>query len=102
MLASAFDRISMTRGSVLRRAPGVRWREFGSDGILLDPESGEYAQINEIGVLIWKSLDEPATLDRVIERVCAQCEGVGDQAAGDVEEFVTALTQRRFLLVEPV
>ncbi len=94
-------RISMTSAPVFRRAPGVRWREFGSDGILLDPESGEYAQINEIGVLIWESLDQPATLDHVIDRVCEQCEDVGDHAADDIEEFLTTLARRRFLLIEP-
>ena len=101
MLASALGQVLMTTTPVFRRAPGVRWREFGSDGILLDPASGEYVQINDIGVLIWQSLEQPATLEDVIDRVCEQFTEISAGAGDDIREFVMVLAQRQFLLATP-
>jgi hypothetical protein len=94
----------MTRApgsQLLRRAPQVRWRRFGPDGILLDPVSGEYLQVDEIGVLVWEYLDPPVTLDDLVQRLTSDFNIGADQIEDDVRDFVAALARQNFLVLNP-
>jgi hypothetical protein len=86
---------------MFRRAPGVQWKQFGSEAILLDAASGEYVQINDVGALIWEALDVPAVLDDVIARVCARFDDAPPDAAAEVTEFLQSLVDRRFIVTSP-
>jgi hypothetical protein len=52
-----------------QRNPAVQWREFGSDTILLDVDSGVYAQVNATGALIWERIDGQKTVSQIIDEL---------------------------------
>ena len=86
---------------IVRRAPQVRWRQFGSDGILLDPESGEYLQVDAVGVSVWECLDAPMTIDQIVERLHDQFDEDVERMRSDINEFLDVLAGRQFLLSDP-
>ena len=91
----------MGNHQLLRQSPFVRWRQFGSDGILLDARSGAFLQINDSAVAVWKFFETPATIDDAVRHVCEEFEGGTDNAAADVHEFVAELLRHHFLTDRP-
>ena len=85
----------------VRRAPQVRWRQFGSDGVLMDPGSGEYLQIDAMGVVVWECLELPMTIDALVQRLSAEYDESIERVEPDLREFIDNLAQQQFLLVDP-
>ncbi|MDQ3489402.1 MAG: PqqD family protein [Acidobacteriota bacterium] len=85
----------------VRRAPQVRWRQFGSDGVLLDPASGEYLQVDAVGVVVWECLELPITIDELVQRLSEEFDESIERVEPDVREFIDALARQQFLLVDP-
>ncbi len=86
---------------IVRRAPQVRWRQFGSDGILLDPGSGEYLQVDAVGVMVWECLEPPMTIDDLVQRLSEEFDENVEEVEPDVKEFIGMLARQQFLLFDP-
>ena len=85
----------------VRRAPQVRWRQFGSDGVLLDPASGEYLQVDAVGVVVWECLESPMTIDELVQRLSEEFDETNERIDADLSEFIDVLARQQFVLVEP-
>jgi hypothetical protein len=72
-----------------KRKEGISWREFGTEAILLDPRSGDYFEINEAGLLIWKYVDGQRTIGQIIEELAGYFDD--DDLAKDTIEFIEDL-----------
>jgi hypothetical protein len=47
--------------------------------------------LNEVGAHIWKIVDAPTSVDRIVAEVCREFDVPADQAARDVATFLEAL-----------
>jgi hypothetical protein len=86
-------------GDVPARGENIRWKEFGSDGILLDVQSGEYFQVEEAGVMICRQIDGRKTAGEIIEYVASLFEGEGDIVVEDTLEFMEELQDKGLISV---
>lgn len=57
----------MDPNTVLRPASGVLFTELDGEAVLLDPASGCYFGLNEVGTAIWSRLDGKTSLGDVTE-----------------------------------
>ena len=92
MLSSGSDTV--------RRAPQVRWRQFGSDGVLLDPASGEYLQVDPVGVAVWECLESPMTVDELVQRLSEEYDETIERIEPDLREFIDVLARQQFVVVD--
>jgi coenzyme PQQ synthesis protein D (PqqD) len=78
-----------------RKNESIQWRAFGSDGILLDPASGDYFEINEVGLLIWTHVDGQRSIEEIIEELASHFDTDTDGSlTGDTIEFLEELIRR--------
>ncbi len=84
---------------VPKRKETISWREFGADGILLDPRSGDYFEINEVGLMIWKHIDGQKTIEQIIEELADHFDADGEDLVKDTAEFIEDLISKGIILV---
>ncbi len=82
-----------------RRAENIQWRQFGTDGILLDPASGDYFELNEMGLMIWAAIDGQRTIGEIVEELAAQFNGDDSDLVLDAKEFLTELMTKGLITV---
>ena len=79
----------------------VSWREFGTEGILFNPGTGDYTQINEVGLMIWKQVDGRRSVREIAAELAAHFEARIDVVARDTAEFLEDLVNKELLTVRP-
>jgi hypothetical protein len=65
------------------RRTGVIETDLGAELILLDPATQEMFSLNDVGRLIWRSLDEEP-VDAIVDRVVGSFDVDHDTAGADV------------------
>jgi SynChlorMet cassette protein ScmD len=71
--------------------------EFDDWAILFDPDSGKAFGLNPTSVFIWKLLDGKHTIKDIVSEVKSSCEGVPEDVAGHVRDFLSQLSEHGFL-----
>ena len=83
---------------VLRLRPErLEWRRVDGEVIAVDLEASTYLSANESAAPLWEALAQGTTRDDLIERLTGAAGIDRDQAAGDVDDFLDALADRRLL-----
>ena len=79
--------------------PDVSCREEGPDGALLfNPDTDQVLVINPTGLVIWRVLEQPRTLEEVVAALVARCDNVpADQVGPDTRDFVAELVGKGFI-----
>jgi predicted Rdx family selenoprotein len=72
-------------------------RQVGDDLVILDPESGRYFGLNDVGALIWDRLADETSPDDLVDAVVAAYDVGRDQAASDVNDLLVQLAERSLL-----
>jgi hypothetical protein len=89
--------MSSLLGRVPARGEGVQWREFGSEAILLDPVTGQFAQVNNAGLAIWSLIDGRRTIDDISRHIADEFDADATGVVADVQGFVRDLIEKRLL-----
>ncbi len=84
-------------GSIPKRSERVQWQEFGSEAILLNPISGDYVQISESGVEIWKHIDGHRSVQDIATELATHFDGAPEHLIDHTSEFVQQLVLKDFL-----
>lgn len=84
-----------------RRNEDIRWREFGAGGILLHLSSGNYFQIDDVGIMIWKQIDGRKTVEKIVEELSSDFYSEGEDIVKDTVEFMEQLIGEELISVEP-
>jgi hypothetical protein len=71
----------------------------GSETVLLDPVEGEYFVLNLVGGVVWRSLEDGATVAQVVDAIGGQFDVPREQLERDVAAVIDALKAAR--LIEP-
>ncbi len=85
--------------SILKRNENIRWREFGTDAILLNPSSGDYFEISEAGFEIWKRIDGCQTLEAIINELARHFDADNEDLIKDASEFIAELISKDLISI---
>lgn len=84
-----------------RPHPDVRWKRTGRTGILLNLSNGEYFEIDEHGLAIWRRLDGRTPVAAIAAALAAYYRASPRIVARDVEAFVARLKKRQLVETQP-
>lgn len=95
-----FFAIKYTRRVLFRRNPDIIESSQQDEVMLLNPESGQYLSLEDVGAFIWRLLGdtEEVSLGQVVAAVCQTYAVDGGTAKRDVETFVEVMVQNGLLL----
>lgn len=79
-----------------KTAPHVAWQQLDDQVILVDLRSGVGMGLNPAATLIWKLL-ERAELAEIVSSLAHEFEISADDAARDVDEFVSELAGKNLI-----
>jgi hypothetical protein len=77
----------------IRLSPDALFQEIGGEAVILDLSSSTYFGLDDIGVRIWKLLQEGAALVTVRQQLLAEYDVESKQLEQDINAFVQQLCQ---------
>ena len=75
------------------------WKELDGIGVILALDSGDYFELNEVGLDIWKMLDGNRNLADCASRIAETYGLAEDEARNDVETFVEDLRAQNLVTI---
>jgi hypothetical protein len=79
----------------LQISPMVRTVSTAEGAVLLQLDRGMYRSLNATGRSIWSAIDEGATVDEIIARLCARYPAIpSERITADVHTFIANLRAR--------
>lgn len=85
---------------VLVPRPGVLHRRLEDEAVLLDPKSGTYYALNEVGSRVWDLAADHPTLGEVVRVLLAEYEVEAATLRGDLDALLDQLVEEGLLDVE--
>ncbi len=82
-----------------RRRNSVVWKIIDRKGILLHLDSGEYFEVDPVGLFIWERCSGRAELQKIAEEVASRFGVTQRRAEGGVADFVSDLKRKNLLEV---
>lgn len=89
----------MDGDTVIAVADRVVGTELDGEFVMLDPDSGNYYGLNEVGSAVWRFLASPRRLDEVVAHVCDGFEVTPERCRADLDRLFTELVARRLITV---
>lgn len=80
-----------------RRADEILEQQAGGSHVLLNPESGEYFTLNEVGVRIWALADGSRTVEEIAATIVAEYDAPDEAIRTDVLALLGELEQERLV-----
>ncbi len=80
-----------------RKRSNVKWKQLGKTGILLDLKTGDYFEVDEIALAIWKMLDGKTSADQVVISLAKRYAAPPKTIEKDVMQFIAELTKRKLV-----
>jgi hypothetical protein len=79
------------------RADALDWREVEGQVVVLDRAGSVYLAVNATGAALWPAIVEGATRTELVRVLLDTFDVDSARAEGDVDAFVTTLSQRGLL-----
>jgi hypothetical protein len=88
----------------LQASPNYIPRQVAGQHMLISVGEGiadfnGYIQLNETAAFIWEQLKKPRTLRELTEAVSAEYDISTEQAAGDVDDFISDLEKQNMVMI---
>ena len=80
-------------------SPGLSVANLGDEGILLDPVSGNYFELNGVAMRILELAGDAPTVGAVVDQLLEEFEVERNRLEADVKVFIEDLSQRGLLEV---
>ena len=74
------------------------WRDVNNELVVLNLQSGEYFTFNEVGRLIWLSLNDGKTVEDIAKAVVEQYTASEEKAMEDVKAFISNMLSEGLLI----
>lgn len=87
----------ITEQSIVQKQEQVPFKQIDNEGILLHLDSGDYFAIDEVGLLIWKSMDGKRSLRQIAKQIVARYEVAKTKALNDVVTFTKGLWKKKLV-----
>lgn len=82
---------NITEQSIIVATPNQVSSTLGEEAVILDLEQGEYYGLDEVGALIWNSIQQPATVAAICAAVMAEYDVEPAECEADVIALVSEL-----------
>jgi hypothetical protein len=73
--------------------------QLGDELVMMDQHTGDYINLNNVGADIWNMLNEPITVNDVLERTVSVYAVTKDEAVAPVYEFIKTMYDQNLILV---
>jgi coenzyme PQQ biosynthesis protein PqqD len=80
-----------------RKRSDVKWKQTGRSGILLDLKTGDYFELDETALAIWRMLDGKSSLAKVVGKLAQAYAAPEKIIEKDVTHFVSELRKRKLI-----
>jgi hypothetical protein len=81
-------------------APELVSADLGGETALLDPATGIYYGLNQVGARIWELLATPRLVSEVAAILCQEFEVEQEECEQDVMALLSLFQERRLLIIE--
>jgi hypothetical protein len=88
----------------LRRSPGVlaqRVKPEEPTTVLLDPQSGQYYTLDEVGSRVWELCDGSRKVAEIVDIIGQEYDAPADVIQADVIELLRDLTDEKLVVAHP-
>lgn len=92
---------AITLDTTITVIPAVVFKELRGEGVLLDLASGIYFGLDETSTRLWQLLTSHGSLRSAFDGMLAEFDVDPDLLQRDLIAFVTELTRRRLVSVNP-
>jgi hypothetical protein len=76
---------------------GVAWQQVGDEVVLLNVDSSEYHNLNDVGTRMWQVLEESADVASAYQVLCATYDVDEDKLHDDLGAFIQELIEKGLL-----
>ena len=90
----------MNDTTVLSRRMGLMTADMNGSAVMMDIMSGKYYNLGEVGGRIWGLLEEPMTVNALVQKLTAEYDVSAEQCRTDIEPFLNTLLDRGLLVAE--
>ncbi|VCU70042.1 hypothetical protein PIGHUM_02109 [Pigmentiphaga humi] len=90
-----------TDNRLFMRQDGLVATDMDGETVMMSVERGEYFGLSGIGGQIWAWLEQPRTLDQLVESVCETFEIEPATGRADLQRFLQSLQDNGLIKVVP-
>lgn len=87
----------ITRNTILKRNPDQLFTVVDDEIVMLNIEHEEYLNLNRHASYIWKQLENPLTLGKLIEKLCITFEVEEEVCMKDTKEFIEEFIEKEII-----
>jgi hypothetical protein len=88
---------SLNSSSKLKRNPDMVFSEMDGETVMMSIENSEYYGLDPVASRIWELLDQPATVEQLVEKLLEEYEVDHDTCLDDVLSFSQELMEKKIL-----
>ena len=88
----------MTDTTLLSRRMGLMTADMNGSAVMMDIMTGKYYNLGEVGGRIWELLEEPMTLDTLVQKLTAEYDVSAERCRSDMLPFLNTLIERGLLV----
>lgn len=92
----------LTDDSVVVASDRVMGAGLDGEYVMLDPDSGCYYGLNEVGTCVWEFVRQPRRFADAVAHVCERFDVPRDECREDLERLLADLTARGLVTVTDV
>lgn len=81
----------------IQKNPNLITRFIDGEAVIMLPEVGKVLALNEVGSYIWQLIDGEHSRADLLEALCHEFEVPKEEAAQDLNEFLTLLQSKNLL-----
>ena len=87
----------VTEHSTVVVKPGLTAADLGGEAVVLDPHTGRYYGLNELGARIFELSQKPRSVDRIMNALLQEYDVAEDQLKTDVITFLREMETRELI-----
>lgn len=85
------------KAPLFRRNGNVPHKQVEDDGMLLDLETGNYFEVNSVGLFIWECLGSEISEEQIAKRLSSEFSIPVERALKDTRGFLTLLRRNKLV-----
>ncbi len=93
--------IDSTGRNLRLKLDDIVWREVDNELVVLELSTSTYLTLNGSAKLLWETLTEGSTIERLVLSLVGRYSLPPDQARFDVTAFILTLSERNLIEYEP-
>ena len=88
----------MNSASTLARSERILAQQAADTVVLLDPDSGQYFTLDDVGARVWELSDGTRSVSQLVEILCAEYDAPASTIHADVLELLAELADERLVV----